>query len=156
LQVLLKDVNVEKVEKGKNGYHIATVDYEYKGESKQQKIFSFVNPGVFKAIQELPKGAIEVELTKNSKGYSEWAKVSVASEGSSEPQKTRIAGSNYETPEERAKRQLLIVRQSSLTNALTFLNGKDAAVEEVEALAQRFVDFVYQNDQAVLEADSKH
>jgi len=159
LQVTLKDVNVEKVNKGKTGYHIATVDYDYKGETRQQKIFSFVNPGVFKAIQEFPSGTtVEVELTKNSKGYSEWAKVSEASDQQKqEVAKTvKIGGSNYETPGERAYRQLLIVRQSSLNNALTFLlaNGNAPSIEEVEGLTQRFVDFVYQNDEAVLEADA--
>lgn len=62
----------------------------------------------------------------------------------------RVTGSNYETPEERTVRQRHIARQSSLGYALTLLthNSPKAVVEEaaVEALAERFVQFVYKAD----------
>jgi hypothetical protein len=55
--------------------------------------------------------------------------------------------SNYETPEERAKRQVLIVRQSSLSSAIalsTALKFKDK--KEVLSLAEEFVAFVMQTE----------
>lgn len=51
----------------------------------------------------------------------------------------------YETPEERARKQVYIVRQSSITNAIEVLktHGEKVDAEEVKALAQEFVDFVF-------------
>lgn len=56
--------------------------------------------------------------------------------------------STYETPEERAKKQVYIIRQSSLANAIEFLNaqGKKFTVDEVLERAQEFVDFVFQTE----------
>lgn len=62
----------------------------------------------------------------------------------------RVTGSNHETPEERKVKQRHIARQSSLGYALTLLthNRPKAIIgeDEVEALAERFVTFVYKTD----------
>ena len=51
---------------------------------------------------------------------------------------TRVAGSNYPTADERAQTQVYIIRQSSLTNAVTTLatTGKAVSSEDVLALAR--------------------
>lgn len=56
--------------------------------------------------------------------------------------------STYETPEERAKRQVYIIRQSSLTNAISVLKTEKntPTPADVFALAQEMVDWVMEND----------
>jgi ABC-type tungstate transport system permease subunit len=55
--------------------------------------------------------------------------------------------STYETPEERAARQVLIVRQSSLGHALEYTaTNKIKDEAEVLALANRFSDWVFQKE----------
>lgn len=54
--------------------------------------------------------------------------------------------STYETPEERAKKQVYIVRQSSLSNALTALAigaKTPPKPDEVIELARKYEDYVF-------------
>ena len=57
---------------------------------------------------------------------------------------TRVTGSNYETKEERADRQVLIVRQSSLSNAVGTLAiaGGKATANDVISLAKLYEGYV--------------
>ena len=69
--------------------------------------------------------------------------------------------STYETPEERAKKQVYIVRQSSITAALTMLGSKAKDVATVIEVAKQFEDYVfdrgeqkqYTDDVADIESD---
>lgn len=56
----------------------------------------------------------------------------------------KVLGSTYETPEERAKKQVVIVRQSSIDNATKFLvaAGKEVTLEAVLDTAKEFEKFV--------------
>lgn len=156
-QVKIQEVNVEFVKNGKNGYEVANVNYIYKGEAKTTKIMSFSNPQVFKDVQKLVGKTVEVDTTQNGK-YTNWAKLTPVADspdqqpsvgGKSDVVKSTAVRSTYETPEERAQRQLMIVRQSSISNALAFVaqQGAEAAsIEQVLAVAQEFVDFVYAKD----------
>jgi hypothetical protein len=55
--------------------------------------------------------------------------------------------STYETPEERAARQVLIVRQSSISSAVEFaVAHKVKDPQEVIAIAKQFEDYVFGND----------
>ncbi len=56
--------------------------------------------------------------------------------------------SNYETPEERAKRQVYIVRQSSISSAVELLKDpkKTPAADEVIAIAKEFEAYVFDTD----------
>lgn len=59
--------------------------------------------------------------------------------------------STYETSEERAAKQVYIVRQSSIANAINFLNvsgAKKHTTEEALAIAKKFEDFVFGKDVA--------
>lgn len=149
MQVTIKNVDVENVRNGRKQYSKATVDYLFKGESRQQKIMSFANPEVFKLVQEMVGQEVEVELTKNDAGYSEWKSItpagqapSNASGGAAAPA-TRVSGSNYETKDERAARQVLIVKQSSLGTAVEAL-GPGKAPDEYLDLAGVFTDWVFE------------
>jgi hypothetical protein len=63
-----------------------------------------------------------------------------------------VLGSNYETPAERAKRQVYIVRQSSINAAIALYvaqNPKGAAVsvEEILKVAGTFEAYVFDQGQ---------
>jgi hypothetical protein len=139
------------VGEGRKKYGKATVNYAYNGEARRQNVMSFSNPDVFKKVQELQGQTVEVEVGKNDKGYSEWRSISAAS-GTSAPASsasastTRVSGSNYETKEERAARQVLIVKQSSLSSAVATLSpGAKTALDAnaVLELAQKYADWVF-------------
>lgn len=148
VKIKLGEVTVENIKKGRNQYSVANVNYSYNGETRSKKILSFANPEVFKLIQEFPTGSeLEVEITKNDQGYDQWAKV--VKSGDVKPAATggRVTGSNYETSEERAKRQVLIVRQSCLAQSVAYHNG-GADEDEVLKTAQVFADWVFDTDPA--------
>ena len=55
--------------------------------------------------------------------------------------------STYETPEERAKKQVYIVRQSSIANAIAFFHTeKNVTTTKVLEVAKQFEDYVFGND----------
>lgn len=158
MKIILKEVTVETVTKGKNRYQIANVSYTYNGETRGQKIFSFSNPTVFKEIQEVAPGStVEVDLAKDDRGYTQWAKITVGEKAAaSAPAGTnRVVGSNYETREERAARQVLIVRQSCLAQAVATLainpDGRPVPAEYVTELADTYVDWVMNGNQEDLD-----
>jgi len=112
---------------------------------------SFANPGVYDTIKKLNGGeTIDVEFVKDDK-YFNWATVKVADTGGqivpgnteSKPVQVR---SNYETPEERARKQVYIIKQSSLANAIEFTgSGTIDDVPAVLRVAQEFVDWVMED-----------
>lgn len=151
MRVIFQECNVETITKGRNKYQIASVTYTVNGANRTQKLLSFANPESFAAVQKFaPGSALEVTITKNDAGYDQWAKVVAADDSAptSTPTLTggKVTGSNYETREERQMRQLHIVRQSSLSNAIALLSpGAKGAldVDKVLEVAQELVDFVY-------------
>jgi hypothetical protein len=156
MQVTIKNVDVQWNGEGRKKWGKAVVDYSFNGEARKQNVMSFTNPEVFKKVQELVGQSVDVELTKNDKGYSEWKSVNVSSAASgtgtgtngSAPAATRVSGSNYETKEERAARQVLIVKQSSLSAAVETLKTGAKAPPDPAAiidLAQQFVDWVFES-----------
>lgn len=161
LQVTIQDVVFSMAGTGPRKYKKAEVTYTWQGNNRRQTVMSFSNPDVFKTLEglKLPVN-VEVELTKvagkDGNEYTNWAKVTQVGSGESAPTASKpagkVVGSNYETSEERAKRQLMIVRQSSISNAIEFIKvaDKDADLLEVQNVidvAQQFVDFVYGNGQ---------
>ena len=153
MQVQIVNVQVDWVGEGRKKYGAAVVDYKWNGESRKQKIMSFANPDVFKKVQEMVGQTVEVETGKNDRGYNEWRNISQESSGASgaptagsAPATTRVSGSNYETKEERAARQVLIVKQSSLSAAVASLTpGAKATLDPATVLerAQAYTDWVF-------------
>lgn len=162
MQIKIVSVTVEKVPgRGKSqGYEKAEVVYrDDRNEVKTKNIVSFSNPAVFSTVKNaVTNDTFDVTVTKDDKGYYQWANItSPNATGSTEavPQtSTKVQGaplgtgrSNYETPEERALRQRLIVRQSSLSTAVEILTtGAKTPPEKdaVFALAEELHDWVYQ------------
>jgi hypothetical protein len=150
-QYTIQSVDITVENKGKNTWNIANVKYDSKGESKTKKVVSFKNPEVFNTVKALKEGdVVEVSFTPGDEYYN-WSGVKVlggqaAKEtpaASAAPTGGRAPTSNYETKEERALRQVMIVKQSSLAQSVALL--KDVAGIQVEAIldtAQTFADWV--------------
>lgn len=165
---LITIVNVEITSRagaaGKKGYEQAEVVYkqEYNGKQdvKTKKIMSFANPAVFAVLKSAKTGEVyEVTQEKNGEFWN-WTSLArstgeIASSGSAASQPATAApraavnggfNRDFETKEERTARQQLIVRQSSLSNAINLLMcgaKHPPAVDEVVALANKFVAYVY-------------
>jgi hypothetical protein len=153
MQVVIKDVQVEWGGKPPKKWGKAVVSYDYNGNSRRQNVMSFSNPEVFKKVQELVGETVDVEVGKNDKDFTEWRSISApspsapaGSTGSITATKTNTyQPRDFESKEERARRQVLIVKQSSLTAALTTLSpGAKAALDPkvVMELAQAYTDWV--------------
>lgn len=149
----------------KNGRSYQSMEVTYKNDSGQvqsKKLMSFSNPDVFKQAKEWKKGdVVDVNTQKDDNGYWQWVSIGLdaiaqASTSSSSPKATtRVTGSNYETKEERAQRQVMIVRQSSISSAITALTaeGKRPSVAEILGMAKEFENFVMDNNSSDSVAD---
>ena len=123
-----------------------------RGENKEKKIMSFANPAVYAVVSKI-KAPTTVEVENDGAPYYNWSKVSLmAEEAAAKPivaGSVKVAPSTYETAEERKIKQLYIIRQSSISNALDFFKATgETGITTAMVLntAQEFVDFVYGND----------
>jgi len=145
------DVGAPNTHAAKNGRSYQSIEVTYKndlGQTQSKKLMSFSNPTVFNHIKDLNKGeSLNVTTEKDANGYWQWTGIggdNVVSETKQTAPATggRVTGSNYETKEERAARQILIVRQSSLSSAVELL-GAGKSVEDVIATAKQFEAYVF-------------
>lgn len=163
--VKILNVDVENVVKGKSRYSIANVAYMVNGEARTQKVLDFANPAVFKQLPGLVGQDVIVTVTKNDAGYNQWSSIGDSAQESSEGLAPQSAGqqtrssapstisagpstrptSNFETPTERANKQVYIVKQSSLSSAIALASGnkEKATAEDIIKTAQQFVDYVF-------------
>ena len=163
MQVNVVDVSSLKTHAAKNGRQYQSIEIMYKndaGQAQNKKLMSFANPAVFKAAQTWSKGdVIHVSTEKDQNGYWQWTAVGDANtttdkrddgtaqgstQAASSTAPTRVSGSNYETKDERAARQVMIVRQSSLSNAVATLaiEGSKATANDVISLAKLYEGYV--------------
>jgi len=150
------DVGQPNTHAAKNGRNYQSIEVTYKAENGQvanKKLMSFSNPSVFNHIKGLAKGAvINVTTTKDAAGYWQWTGIGgdneVTESTQAKPAATgggRVTGSNYETKEERAARQVYIIRQSSISSAVELL-GQGKSVDEVLSVAKQFEAYVFAKD----------
>jgi hypothetical protein len=166
MQVNVVDVSNLNTHTAKNGRQYQSIEVIYKNDADQinnKKLMSFANPAVFKLAQEWKKGdVIHVSTEQDTSGYWQWTAVgsadsvidkmpdnAPATQGTAAKGATRVSGSNYETKDERAARQVMIVRQSSLSNAVATLalrdpmtQGNPASANDVINLAKLYEGFV--------------
>jgi hypothetical protein len=158
--------SIETKQGPKSSYQMLDITYRDLDKNKvaSKKVMSFNKPEiVFKTMATAkPTDVFDVELIKNEgTGYWDWTnvtKTSATDAPSTSPTsatKTSSAGSSksggWETPEERAKKQIYIVRQSSLSNAVNALsvNAKTAPkAEDVIEYARTLEKFVFEFDSA--------
>ena len=153
MQITILSVTVEQVP-GKD-YKKAEVAYrDQAGKVMGKKVMSFVNKDVFATLEAASAGEVyDVTSEKDKNSFWQWTAVTKAVAGTTAPAsggKTSLPSpkSTYETPEERAQKQVYIVRQSSLSAALNFLNtparaGEQFGTEEVIAIAKEFEEYVF-------------
>jgi hypothetical protein len=150
--ITIAHVDISKAGSGRNTYEIAEVTYEAFGNKKTFKVFSFVNPQVFKALQKATSGEqFNVTVGKNDKGYDAWNAIEPAT-GKDVPSPFKSETPKFvgdrESKDEREARQRYIIRQSSLSNAIAVLTAgakTPPKQEEVFALAEEFVKFVFES-----------
>ncbi len=156
-------INVQAATKPtKTGKTYVQLDVAYKnltreGKIEGKKIMPFQNPDVHANLQKATMGQVFEVTTVKEGEYWQWSNVQeVAKGGNMEPQTSAASSgyaskgtpspkSTYETPEERAARQRLIVRQSCLSNAVETLKVDKKGVDTTEALklAERYVGWVF-------------
>lgn len=152
------DVGAPNTHAAKNGRSYQSIEVTYKNDQGQvanKKLMSFSNPTVFNHIKGLTKGdQINVQTTKDANGYWQWTGIggdnAVAETKQAAPAQSggRVTGSNYETKEERAQRQVYIIRQSSISSAVELL-GTGASVDNVIATAKEFEAYVFSKETGI-------
>jgi hypothetical protein len=128
------------------------------GKTEGKKIMSFgAGANAFKALKDAKLGQVfSIDAQKNeTTGYWDWVSASLGNSTSSGAS-TPVASpkSNYETSEERAKKQVYIIRQSSISSAVSLLKSdkKVPTVDEVLTVATAFTDFVLGNTSTPVES----
>lgn len=151
MQIEVLSVSVE--DKGK--YKMMEVAYKASdGKVTSKRVMSFgAAAEVFKRLTSAKQGdSFEIKSEKNEKGYWDWVGIGDPGTASAAPAARSGGTSNpspkstYETSEERANRQVLIVRQSSLSNAVDYLalnTKKVPSVQEVVEVAKFFESYVF-------------
>lgn len=164
MNITILNIAIATVPTQKGSYQVADVAYKnntFQGKVEGKKVMSFgATAESFKVLATAQPGqTFEVNVVKNDKGYNDWVSMqpaggAVPSVSAAGPVASASAGksstpaprSTYETPEERAQRQVLIVRQSSLSSAVATLSvgAKAVKAEDVLHLAKRYNDWVFQ------------
>jgi hypothetical protein len=143
----------ESVKTGKGQYQTLQVSFKNEqGQVQGKKLMSFSNPAVFKDIQGYVKGDRVDVLTVKEGDYWQWKAIDKEGEAPPRPAAPastggggKVIGSNYETAEERARKQVYIIRQSSLGTAVELL-GSGAAVADVINTAKQFEAYVFSKE----------
>lgn len=147
-------IGVDVENKGK--WTMAKVAYKGPdGKIEGKNLVSFDNKEVYKLLCDAKQGDLfDVKSEKNDKGHWNWVEASPAGKNTgaagtagAAKQASQTARSTYETPEERAKRQVYIVRQSSVSAAIALAeaNGGEAPITEEDIInsARKFEAYVF-------------
>lgn len=170
MQLEILSVDIKTVPTAKGSYQVAELAYKnltFQGKIEGRKIMSFgASAKTFQTLSTASPGSVwNIVIVKNDKGFNDWVSAERGKAGEPEvantaPQ-TATGGapsygaakaatppvrSSYETPEERAQRQVLIVRQSSLSTAADVLTTgakTPPKSDEVITLAKEFEQYVF-------------
>ena len=140
---------IEVTSENKGKYSKLSVKYQNdKGVSSGKDVMSFGNTkDTFLVLSQAhPGDEYEVTSTKNEKGYWDWVKAAkVGHSDVTVKALPKADPSRFETPEERAARQTFIIRQSSLSTAVEFLNHvkKSYDIQEILTVANQFENYVF-------------
>lgn len=140
-------LNAKTDVENKGKYSMAVVHYDQDGQSKEKKLMSFTFPDVYKTLVNANVGdAYDIKAEKDGKFWN-WVQATLV--GGAGTPATTTGGSTttttrggWETPEERAIKQVYIIRQSCLSTAATLLAGKGKAADVVE-VAKQFEAYVH-------------
>lgn len=164
MNITILSVDVKTVPTTKGSYQAAEIAYKnntFQGKVEGKKLMSFgAGAETFKVLSIATSGAtFEIDVVKNDKGFNDWVKATPAiagaaptsapvdpSQGMAASKSATQVRSTYETPEERAAKQVYIVRQSSVSNAVAILSvGAKAApdVNKVLEVARQLENYVF-------------
>lgn len=153
--------SVSTVPTARGSYQVCELAYKNKSfgdKVEGKKIMSFAEKLAFDTLSKAPMGAVfTIGRDKDDKGYWKWNRVA---EGASAPaaaptnggtmaSPTPVNKPQYETADERAARQVMIVRQSSLAQAVALLSangGKKNTPQEAISIAKIFENWVMTGD----------
>jgi len=136
MKIQIVTTTVETKPTARGSYQQLEVVYKnltFQGKVESKKLMSFGDyPASFSTLSNAASGAVyDIAVVKNNKGFNDWtsATPSVVDAQEAAPstgigyaaKSTTTPKSTYETPEERAQRQILIVRQSSTSSAIALL-----------------------------------
>lgn len=166
--------NVNEV-KGQKAYDFFKVNYT--NQNGERKVYSGFqnslkyNRQLANDLRKLQQGDnIILVIGKNKANYDELQAVSVTNGRAGESRLPTASGNaststgsgqsrsySGETPEERARRQVLIVKQSSLSSAVETVkvDGAVPTTEEVLAVAQEYFDWVMSTSSGAKELPKK-
>lgn len=152
---------VTTVPTAKGSYQVCELAYKnrtFQNKVEGKKLMSFSEKEAFATLQNANNGDVfTVTRVKDEKGYWKWSAATAGESAAASQTASDAPGkapnwsgnpspkSNYETPEERAHRQVMIVRQSSISSAVAMLtvnNKKHITVNEVIDAARMFEAFV--------------
>lgn len=151
----IKILNVGEIEtrRGpKKTYKVFQLAYSLDQQSRDKQIMEFSK--VFNVLKAAQPGEIyEITSEKNAAGYVDWLTATKVGEAGAAPAASAASASKgatvskgtWETPEERAARQVMIVRQSSLSTAVAYfeaINASTATEDDVISLARKFEAYV--------------
>lgn len=141
-------LNAKTDVENKGKYNMAVVHYDQDGQSKEKKLMSFTFPDVYKTLVNANVGdAYDIKAEKDGKFWN-WVNASLvigssnSNTGNSTTSTTTPTRGGWETPQERAIKQVYIIRQSCLSTAATLLAGKGKAADVVE-VAKQFEAYVH-------------
>jgi len=147
---------------------VAYKNLTFSGKIESKKLMPFgAQKAAFDALANAATGSVfEVTVVKNDAGYNDWTACVQAAPGSINNAAVTSAKptagnavqvkSTYETPEERAKKQVYIIRQSSLSAAIGSLSvGAKSALKasDVIAVAEEYYAWVMQSPQDAVKQD---
>jgi hypothetical protein len=157
----IKIISVEKethpTQKGSyDSLEITYKNLTFQNKVESKKIVSFNHKEVFSSLAKASGGdTFTIQRSKNDKGYWDWVAVGDDAPQQAGPAPTggktmQSPKSTYETPEERAKKQVYIVRQSSINAAIALLktDKKVPSLEEIKEAAKFFEAYVFGVDPA--------
>ena len=153
---MLITINAVNFEKADKGYMIATVKYLKDGAEESKKIMSFAAPNVYALLEGMKAFPVDANVIQKKEGkYWNWKDIEIGGKSNDGPSTTaskpagKVVGSNYETSDERAKRQVYIIRQSSASTAVEFLKAKhpkgfEGTIEDVIEEAKKIEAYVFE------------
>jgi len=148
---MTQKITILKVDQTKapKGYSVLDIAYKAEdGKTKAMKVVDFTNKAIFETLAASSPGEVfDVTFVKNDKGYWSFGSVTQTGEKASVAQETttKKSGGTWETSEERAARQVLIVRQSCLANAIAYaeMQKVKTSAHDVVHLAETFKEYVF-------------
>lgn len=136
---------------GRTYQQIDVIYKDDKGQTRNKSLRSFVNPEIFKQAQDFKEGDVfYTDTQKDDAGFWQWLQLSsepiggapaATGGGASKAGTGGQRGSTYETPQERGRKQVLIVRQSSMSQALSHV-GAEGTFSKAAKLAEQIESWV--------------